>query len=414
MNILKLPEGNGQEVYIDPEWITDPECGFFFFGGDIDTPERMKKRQLVDNLIDLGYEIITDSSIASDDTFFFTPCLDKHINKNILDYKEKKNKKIQESLKEECFSIPQNLDFPKDEFPTIIPALPFVLKNINKNGGIDKILISTKEQLDIFMKFYEEINDYSFKEAIKKAKRQWNLGEDVIFYEDGSSNSYIGISRIDYKKRLHEDFIMQNFIETPTEYNTSLRVVASSSGDIFGASLKYAYPEMMEKEGFYGLVDRYLQDPESPYYLGSKSIISNTVAGGNSILLGKSNYSIEEQEILKAHGIDPYNASVPEKVEKAALSIMRNCHREIGAISGIDFIYDKKTKTWKYLEEQEYPMMNTYCEKFNLPYTPDKDKLGEYIETQFNADINARLRALALTVLKKQKLENSEKVIIKK
>lgn len=416
MNLTVLPERAGQEVYIDSDWINaKDEAGFYFFmAEDIETPGKRERREVVNRLIDLGYNVITDSSMVTDDTFFLTPCLDKHINKTRDDYVSKKTKKIKDSLETTNVSEPLSFDFTDEEFPKALPELPFVLKNTREDGGIDKVLISTEEQLEIFKRFYEEINDYSFKEAIIRTKRQWGLGDDVVFNEDGTSNCPISISRIDYKKRMHDDFVMQEFIDTPTKYNTTLRVVASSSLDIFGASLKYACPEEMEKEGFYGLVDRYLQDSESPYYLGSKSIISNTVAGGNSILLEKIAYTEVEQKVLKAHGIDPGDAAIPKDVVDAALAIMSNCRREIGAISGIDFIYDKKTQTWKYLEQQEYPMMNTYCEAWHFPYVTDKNDIQGFMDTQRRADIDARLKALALTVMRKNVLDCSEKKIIKK
>lgn len=410
MELLKLPKGNGQKVYIDLDWIEAQKDGLLFLIDD--TPETSKKREVVNYLIDLGYDIVINSKDVSEDTFFFTPCLDMHINKEIEKYEENKDKKIQESLEKEKVFIPQTLNFLKDKFPNLIPTLPFVIKDTKGNGGVDKILIATEEQLDIFRRFYEEINEYSFKETIKNVRREYKLGDDVVFDKYGNSNMGFGIGRIDYKELLYNDFIMQVFIKTPTKYNTSLRVVVSSSLDIFGASLKYAKPKEMEKERYNGLIDRYLLDSSSPYYLGSKRIISNTAAGGNSILLGKNNYSSIEQEILKAHEIAPHNASVPTEVKKAVLSIMRNCHREIGAISGMDFIYDENTKKWNYLEQHEFPLMNTYCEEWNLPYTTDKDNLGEYIKTQCNADIDARLRALMLFMNKKHniKIDNKKKI----
>ena len=113
------------------------------------------------------------------------------------------------------------LGFPDECFPKTIPDLPFILKNEKEDGGIDKILIKTPEQLEIFKTFYREINDYSFQEVIKRAKKKWGLGDDVIFKEDGTSNSHISIGRINYKQRLKTDFVMQEFVQTPTEYNTN-------------------------------------------------------------------------------------------------------------------------------------------------------------------------------------------------
>lgn len=404
MDLLEVPIGNGQEVYISPEWLSASDEDFLPVPDEVETPGKIERRAVVDYLTALGYLVITDSSKVSEDTFFFSPCCDKHINATVDEYVEKKTTKIHESLEPTNVHEPLTLKFEEDHFPNNIPPLPFVLKNEIAQGGTDKVLIKTPKQLELLKRFYEEINDYSFKEAIKEARIKYHLGSEVVFYEDGSSNSCIGIGRLNYKKRFYEDFVMQEYVKTPTKFNTSLRVVTSSSKDILCSSLKYSKPSQ-GKSKYYGLVDRYLCEDTSPYYLGSKSVISNTVSGGKSIILGGNNYSKEEKRVLLAHGIDPENATVPKDVEEAALSIAVNCRREIGAISGIDFIYDYKNNVWKYLEQQEYPMMYTYCAVYNLPYTTDAsdyDKYQVFIEKQRRADVDSRLRALALAMNKKK------------
>lgn len=410
MKLLKIPEGNGQEIYIDPDWLkaTDEQYGCFFAPDNVETPGRKDRKEVLDYLLSLGYNVITDSSKATEDTFFFTPCCDEHINKDPEEYAKKKTEKIHNSLVTTNVHEPLTLEFIDESFPKKLPNLPFLLKNEKRDGGIDKILIKTSEQLEIFKTFYEEINDYSFQEAIIRAKKKWFLGDDVVFKEDGTSNSPIEISRINYKQRLKTDFVMQEFIQTPTKFNTSLRVVTSSSGDILCASLKYSKPDLNKNDVKCGLIDRYLSNPESPFYLGSEDIISNTVAGGNSILIGKENYSNIEKEILQAHGINPNNVNIPEDVVEAAINIAINCKREIGAISGIDFILDNKTKQWKYLEQQEYPMMYTYCEAYGMPYEGNVENYELFLETQRRGDIDARLRALSLIMEKKNMVISTE------
>lgn len=391
-----LPEGNGQKVYFNTDLIKSSE-----------------DQQAMLYLLELGYDVVTDSVLIDEDTFFYHPCFDKEINKTPEEYNKKKTEKIHSSLEISEILEPLTLEFPKEEFPTHIPKLPFILKNEKENGGVDKVLIKTPEQLEIFKKFYEEINEYSFQEAIKKTKRKFHLGPQVIFTEDGTSNSPISIGRINYKQRLKDDFVMQEFIQTPTEYNTSLRVVTASSKDILCASLKYSNHTLDQTNNNYGLVDRYLLNCSSPYYLGSESIISNTVAGGSSILLGKSNYTDIEKQILISHEIDPTNAAVPTSVGNAALMIAATCKREIGAISGMDFIFNAKTKKWYYLEQHEYPMMNTYCEAYHLPYVTDINDLRGFTETQEVADTDARLRALSLTMQKKTMSTSNKNIKIK-
>ncbi len=411
MELLKIPEGKGQRIYIDPDWLKAraEQCGFFYTPDDVETSGKKDRKDVLIYLLNSGYDVITDSAMVDENTFFFSPCCDKHINKNIDEYIKKKTAKIHNSLEMTNVHEPLTLRFSDENFPKIIPKLPFILKNEKEHGGIDKILIETPEQLEVFKKFYEQINDYSFQESIKRTKKNWGLGEDVVFREDGTSNSPISIGKINYKKRLKTDFVMQEFIETPTEYNTSLRVVTSSSGDILCASLKYSKCNQDNSNTKCGLIDVYLSNPDSPYYLGNKNIISNTVDGGNSILLGKDNYSNIEKYILQAHGIDFNNAAVPEDVMVAAVNIAVNCRREIGAVSGMDFIFDNKTKKWKYLEQQEYPMMYTYCEKYSMPYESDLKNYDKFLETQRLSDIDSRLRALSLAMAKKNMFISEEK-----
>lgn len=412
MKTFIMPEGNGQKVYLDLDFVNsyDP----LFVPDDAETNIKWKCNNVIEYLIDLGYDVITDSKLVDDGTFCFTPCLDKHIYEDVSEYVSNKDKKIKDSLALSNVREPITLRFTSAaEFPKEVPTLPFVVKNESENGGIDKILIEDEKQLEIFKRFYDEINEYWFQEAIKKTKKFWHLGDEIVFNEDGTSNSAIEISRIDFKKLFHDDFVMQEYISTPTEFNTSLRVVVSSSLDVLCASLKYSKVGQSGDEKLYGKVDCILLDKNSPYYLGSSMIVSNTVAGGDSILLGKNAYSEVEQEVLRAHDIDPDNAVVPIDVYEAAIRIIKKCHREIGAISGIDFIYDSKTQSWNFLEQHEYPMMNTYCEAFELPCA-DSDDLAEFIETQCVADLNARLRALSLFMEKKKEYDSDCKIVRKK
>lgn len=409
MSYIELPPGEGQEIYVDPneiyikpEWINhELHCIIY---PDIpmheSNPVYEAYKKLFQSLYEKGYKIITDSRMAGSDTFFLTPCFDKHIN-NKEDYISKKKKKIAYCLSSEGLKEPFSLSFPEDSFPEILPTLPFIVKNEKSHGGTEKFIVRTKEQVATLKRFYNEINNYARQKSIEKVKQQWSGYPDLEFDELGHSNRGINIWIVDYKKIFHQDIRMQQFIKTPTEYNTSLRVLTSSSGDILASSLKYAMPSKNPSGNHTGLFSQYLSDPSSPYFLNSDSVISNTVAGGNSILLGKDHYSSLEQEILKAHDIDPNNAVVPEDVRKACIKIAMNCSREIGAICGLDFIYDEEEKAWKYLEEHEYPMLYSYAEKYHFPYDPHA---LDFSTTDQLLDLKARLHALALTMQKKQAL----------
>jgi len=410
MKSIQLPSGYGQEIYIDPdqlyikpEWINQELHCIIFPDNSISqsNPVYEAYKKLFEYLFENGYKVVTDSSTVGNDAFFLTPCLDTHINNTKEDYSFKKKNKINYYLNSEGITEPFSISFPTDSFPETLPSLPFVLKNEESQGGIEKFIIKTPEQIDILKRFYNEINFYDRQKRIEKVKRQWSCFPDLEFDENGHSNKGININFINYKKEFHQNMRIQKFIKTPTKYNTSLRIITSSSSDILASSLKYSEPSTNTKENYYGRFDKYLSDPSSPYFLRSESIISNTIAGGNSILLGKNNYSELEQEILRAHGINPNDAILPSDVMNACIKIASNCSREIGAICGLDFIYDDEEKTWKYLEEHEYPMLYSYAEKYNLPYDHNAE---DFYTTNQLLDLRVRLHALVLTMKKKQLL----------
>ncbi len=323
MESIQLPQGDGQEIYIDaeslyikPEWINKKEQAIVFpeYPPNQSNPVYEAYKEMFEQFYQKGYKIVTDSKMVNENTFFFSPCLDKHINNTKEEYRSKQEKKINSCLENAGIKKPLTITFPIDSFPTFLPPLPFVLKNEESQGGEEKFLIKTPEQIEILKRFYKEADAYARKIIVEEVKRQWHCFPDLTFDENGHSNHGISIDFVDYKKEFHQNMRIQKFIKTPTKYNTSLRVLTSSSGDILASSLKYSLPTINTQEKFYGLFDKYLSDPSSPYFIGSESIVSNTVAGGDSILLEKDNYSEEEQEILIAHGILPNNAIVPQEI----------------------------------------------------------------------------------------------------
>lgn len=379
MSYLDIPLGNGQKVYVDLDWVNE---------------------EFICYLEEKGYEVLTDCSLVDDDTFCLYPCLDTHIHSCKEEYQSKRDAKIDECFVGEKVQKPLTVGFPKDKFPEEVLAFPFVLKNTEAQGGMEKFLIKNQSQLNLLRRFYDEINLYDRQQREARIRKDWSCLGELVFDENGHSNKGISMFIFDYRELFYQKMVMQEYIKTPTKYNTSMRVLTSSSGDILCASLKYNVPaiESAEKE-YTGYFDTYLSRPDSPYYLGNESIISNTVAGGNSILLGKDRYSIEEREILAAHNIDFVTADVPESIRRVASKIAICCSREIGAICGMDFIYDSESKTWKYLEEHEFPMLSSYAEAYGFEYTEDP---YQFMSVHSKVEIDARLRALSLFMKKKQ------------
>ena len=403
-----LPYGNGQIVYVDKDWIEGSNERSLFTMNIKQTSAINAYKKMIRILRNNGYTVIKDERLITKDTFFLSPCYDKLVNESPDEYQAKFDDKINKTLSETPVHKPYSILFPEDSFPENLPPLPFMLKNEKANGGVDKFIIRTPEQVETLKKFYYEGRDYLRKIRIISAREaypEWTKGME--FDKDGRLPNGICIILPHIKKIFHNNYIIQSYVDTPTEYNTSLRVLISSSGDVLCSSLKYAKTVYSTKEeNKSSLFEELLADPSSPFFMNNERVVSNTVAGGDSILLGKNYYTNEERRILEAHDINPDNPQVPEEVIETATKIITDCNREIGAICGIDFLYDNKEKKWKYLEEHQFPMLYSFAEAYNLPYCSPKENI--FYEVQRMIDINARLKALELMMNKKEKLnENS-------
>lgn len=96
MKLLKIPEGNGQEIYIDPDWIkaTDEQYGYFYISDDVETPGRKDRKEVLSYLLDLGYNVITDSSKAKEDTFFLLHVVISTLMKLLMNMTKRKQRKF--------------------------------------------------------------------------------------------------------------------------------------------------------------------------------------------------------------------------------------------------------------------------------------------------------------------------------
>ena len=116
------------------------------------------------------------------------------------------------------------------------PFFPAVFKNPNLNCGKDKFLVETEEQLEKIIAFYEENKDNSkYKDALSC----------VIF---------------------------QQYIKTPSKYDTYLRVLVGGAGEVMGASLKYS-ARTEAKDNLNGLFEQVFLNPNSKYFIGAKKCL---------------------------------------------------------------------------------------------------------------------------------------------
>lgn len=366
----------GQVVFVEPTWVTGETCLFgindrFIY---LDAKNKLSKlrRDFLTRLESDGFVITYDKKNMDDNVVCLIMddlaiCDD---NQTIDFYKKNFDKRIFEAGGEKI-NYPHSLTM-EEYFKN--PFFPAVFKNELTNGGVDKFLIETKEQLEIIKKFY---NDFSSNKE----------------YAEAFSCS-----------------IFQQLIETPTKYKTYMRVLMSTSGDVMGASLKYSKMEE-GKRSPKGLFEKYFWDTNSEYFLGCNGMFNYYSEGGN-ISFCQPRYSSDKKEILECHGIDSNNPKVPDDVLEVASSIVSKCNKELGIMCGIDFILNKYDNKWYYLENQAFPAIEEWADTKDIRI-PRCKNTNDYIK-YCAIELEARYEALMLYMKKKLSLEEDKSVMVRK
>lgn len=338
-----LPYSKGQSIYIRME--TDPK--------------------LFISLISKGYKIIKNIKEANNNTIYVTGRRQDYICSNNDEYMKLIDNGIQESLKDNGISKPNTIDFSYKDLIEHKYKLPFVLKNENQNGGREKFLINTEEDYDNLIN--------SIKLLINKKL--------LFLTVDDLDNLKL---KIDYDKYLDTNFKIQEYIDTPTEFNTTVRLITTPSNDLLYSVLKYK-----EK-------DKYIDDTtllgyllSKVYPLSTKSIVSNTLSGGKNILLNEDKYTSLEEEILEEHNI---NSNRFNDLVKASKFVHNKYKSELGIICGFDYIYDRNKKKWFLLEYHSRPMLGDYSKRQDIMYSSEEEKL----------EAEGRVRATALSLVLKK------------
>lgn len=358
---------DGQLLYVEPAWITGETCLFNIKDSITYVIAKSKlskiRQDFISRLESDGFVITYDKNIK--DTIYFimdeSVVCDKGVDINI--YKKMFDQRIFEAGGDKL-NYPKSLTM--EEFFQN-PFFPAVLKNELMNGGVDKFLIETPEQLEIIKKFYTDF--YSNKEYVQQLKCS----------------------------------IFQQLIETPTRYKTYMRVLMSASGDVMGASLKYSNVNE-QKRNPQGPLEKYFWDKDSKYYLNCKGMFNYYSNGGN-ISFSQPRYSDEKKAILKEHGIDPNNPSIPDEVLEVASLIAQNCNRELGIMCGIDFIFNELDKKWYYLEIQAFPAIEEWANTKNIK--PIKVNNADDYVKYCALELEARYDALMM-YMKKKSYSNTE------
>lgn len=367
-------DAKGQVVFVEPTWVTGETCLFnisdiFKYNTGKIKLTKIRKEFLTE-LEREGFVITHDKKYIGEVVSLIMN------NHSLCGYEVDPDIYKKEFDKLIFLSGGEKLNYPYSLSMTEYfenPFYPAVFKNETVNGGIDKFLIETAEQVEIIKKFYTDFYD----------------NQDYRYNFDCS--------------------IFQQLIETPTKYKTYLRVLMSASGDIMGASLKYSKVETKKREAK-GLFEKHFWNEKSAYYLNIPAMF-NYYSGGDNIYFTQPKYSSEKQEILLAHGIDPNNVQIPSDVLEVSSNIVRKCNPQLGIMCGLDFIYNKNDNKWYYLENQAFPAIDEWAIQKGIR-VPNVKNINDYVKYN-ELDLQARYDALMMYMNKKKMLDEEVKVLSK-
>jgi len=338
VNYNEIPFSRGKSIYFRME--TDPKLYF--------------------TLMYKGYHIVNNIQDADQSTIYLTGRRQDYLTSNTEEYKLKVTEDMLLSLKKKGITKPKTECFSFDKLFAHQYELPFVLKNENQNGGREKFLIQT---------------EVDYENLVKSCL--YLLDREVMFlgYLKSGDSRY----QVDYSKYLESNFSVQEYIHTPSEYNTTVRIITTPSYDLLYGSLKYNQVE--EYNDCTSMLGMLLHDL---YPLSTKSIVSNTLSGGENILLGEDRYTEEERRLLDLHKID---SPAFQNLVQASEDIHHEFHSELGIICGFDYIYDEAKDKWHILEFHSRPMVGDYSRRQGIPYNTHEERLiaeGRVRATAFN------------------------------
>ena len=322
----EIPFSNGENIYLRNE--TDPK--------------------LYVSLLLKGYKVIKNISDADEKTIYVTGRRQDYLCKTYEEYRNKVINSIDNSFMNNDIIRPNTLSFSYEDLFNYKYKTPFVLKNENQNGGREKFLINNEEDYENLIKackvlLNKKIIDFNFLKL-----------NDIRF-------------KVDYNRYLTENFTIQEYINTPSEFNTTVRILTTSFNDLLYASLKYNKKEdYIDKTSLLG----YLL--WKVYPLSTKSIVSNTLSGGKNILLGENNYIKEEKILLDKHNI---NSNKFNELLEVSKKIHNEYRKELGIICGFDYIYDMEREKWFLLEYHSRPMVGDYSKRQGISYVTKEDRL---------------------------------------
>lgn len=290
------------------------------------------ERDIIADLRDQGAQVILCDSLAA-----CIEVLDSNPSSYALDGVRLRTPDVLERAPQVL--APKTLPyFEYSSLPVTQQFLPAVFANADLDGGMDKFLVETPEQLKRLAEFGQSGTD---------------------------QQELINLPR----------FEMREAVPTPSDHYTSYRILTAPTGQIIGGSLLYSqhtksnpeYDTVPESYGWTRPGDHMLdafRNPTSPYFLRAKKITSNVNLGGKLIpLVGVGAEEAQDPisiSVLEAHEIDPAHPRIPDELARRAVELGSLFGREHALVLGLDFLQHRDTGEFYFLEGNPGPGGETF------------------------------------------------------
>ena len=171
-----------------------------------------------------------------------------------------------------------------------------------------------------------------------------------------------------FNKQFHSAFLLQEYIPTPGNNHTSIRITITNDGEILSWGLLVRPDDEQyraEQSSYHNIVgtplQHFLESTNSPYYLHSRDIRSNGTLGSAMIPLWGEHrhHTPQQQDVLSQHHIT--DGILPDQLIQWAKDISSALWKEYGILLGIDFIQGENWQRY-YLETNPGPWLRDYLE----------------------------------------------------
>jgi len=236
---------------------------------------------------------------------------------------------------------------------------PFVAKNLRDDRGESVCYLEGRENITKFIawSFAFRIPETSDHRKLWKRSKKIIAGSEEI--RKGNWN-WEGFASM----KPEDGWVFQEYVETPSKFYTSFRILADGYGNIHYGTLIRSPEEKgvrrlqdpRPREDFNPMYS-YLRKPDGPLHINAPHIVSNTAQGGIPIQLnGEKVTDPANREVLIAHNIDPDNPQIPESLVKKALIIAITMRFGV-PYTGIDFVYNQNLQD-RFLEANFFPTLS--------------------------------------------------------